>query len=204
VLFLAGSSAFSLAVTLVAAWLLQRALPSAAPLLPALLAPPPLALSAAWTLPLLASLAAALYGCERNIPALVEIRDLLRRSLLPLLTSTPGPGIALIALGAGVSEEALFRGALLPIVAAALTSCGFGTAAAFAAASVASSVLFAALHAVTPLYFWWALFAGLLFCAELALTGSLSACLMTHFAYDAIAMGVILSLWGAKPPPAGL
>jgi hypothetical protein len=85
----------------------------------------------------------------------------------------------------------------------------------------ASSLVFGALHAVTPLYFAWATAAGALFGMSLApqvwalaLTtpaacragweylatgGELSACAATHALYDLIAFIAIARLWG--PPP---
>jgi membrane protease YdiL (CAAX protease family) len=196
--FLAGSSAFSAAVTALSVWLASWLLPSSPPLLPALLAKPDVLLSLVWTLPLAASLAATLYGCSLGNPELLELKRVLTRSLLPLLRAVPPAGITLVALGAGVSEEALFRGVLLPWGTAQLMGVGWAAAPAFALASLASSICFGSLHAVTRLYFAWATAAGLLFCAQLAVTKSLSACLLTHFIYDVIAMGVLTQLWGER------
>ena len=193
----AASTAFYLLVTAFSA-LLARWLPGvASPLLPQLFAPPPLAAALLFMLPALASLAVCLHLSRLRVPAVLEIETMLRRSLLPILEATPWPGWALLALGAGVGEEALFRGVLLPAAQHALRSLGAPTAWALAAA--ASSVIFGLLHAVTPLYFWWATGAGLLFAVELQVTGSLSACVFTHALYDLLAFCAISHYWKTDP-----
>ncbi len=63
-----------------------------------------------------------------------------------------------------------------------------------AAVSV-TSVVFGALHAVTPLYFFWATAAGALFGGEYVVAG-LAAAVATHWAYDWLAFEV--SVWLAE------
>ena len=64
-----------------------------------------------------------------------------------------------------------------------------------------TSVVFGALHATTPLYFWWATGAGALFGYEAAHV-SLSDAALTHAAYDALAFAVTLVAWGDEETPA--
>ncbi len=87
--------------------------------------------------------------------------------------------IALMAIGAGVSEELLFRGVLQSWFA------GFSP---IALAIVLSNLLFGALHLRTVLY---AVIAGLVGCylgAVFAFTGNLLAPIVTHALYDAAAL----------------
>ena len=194
------------------------------PILPSLLAVPPPEPTLTYLLPMLGSLAAALAGVEANVAPCVEIRDVMERSVTPLLRVTSLPGLALLALGAGYGEEALFRGFLIPVASASALNSGFDGGVATALALGSSSVVFGALHAVTPLYFAWATAAGALFgmclaaavapmlsgadhaCLAgweyLATGGELSACAATHALYDLIAFIAIARMWAA-PPEAG-
>jgi membrane protease YdiL (CAAX protease family) len=173
----------------------------AAPVLPALFAPPPLTPTLAFTAPLCVSLVAALAGVAAGVPACVEIKTLMDKSITPLLQKSPLPALALLAAGAGYGEEAMFRGALLPLAMSALAAAGLDAGAAAAVALAATSVVFGALHAVTPLYFVWATAAGALFGYEwLATGGSLSACAATHALYDFIAFIAIVRAWGPQAP----
>lgn len=74
-------------------------------------------------------------------------------------------GLWLLALGAGVGEETLFRAFLQTAAANGLADAlpAAPAGAATAAALVGSSVVFGALHALTPLYFVFATAAGALF-----------------------------------------
>lgn len=114
------------------------------------------------TLPLF-GLAAFLDIFEERVQALKDVSRATQRSVLALLGTTRKPVIALmtaVALGlaAGIGEEMLFRG----IFQSEMTS-RFGSIAAISS----TSVVFGALHAVTPLYAFLAsvasVFFGLLF-----------------------------------------
>lgn len=59
------------------------------------------------------------------------------------------------------------------------------------AAVAATSLVFGALHAITPLYFIWATVAGGLFGTEY-LEAGLTAAVVTHWVYDWIAFEVAL------------
>jgi len=197
-LFVGGSTLLYAGMTLGAAGAARLA--GAPPVLPSLLALPPLEPTLVYMLPMLGSLAAALAGVAANWPACVEIRDLMEKSISPLIRATPLPGLALLALGAGVGEEALFRGLLIPALSSFALSAGANGGVATGVALASSSVIFGALHAITPLYFAWATAAGALFGAEyLATGGNLSACAATHALYDLVAFLAIARLWA--PPP---
>ena len=64
------------------------------------------------------------------------------------------------------------------------------------AALGATSVVFGALHAITPLYFVWATIAGGLFGTEYLAAG-LVAAVLTHWLYDWIAFEVALATAGS-------
>ena len=64
------------------------------------------------------------------------------------------------------------------------------------AAVAATSLVFGALHAITPLYFVWATVGGGLFGTEY-LEAGLAAAVVTHWVYDWIAFEVALSTGGA-------
>lgn len=172
--------------------------------LPALFAAPPLLPALAFTAPLCLSLAAAMAAADAGVPSCVELKTFFSRSITPLITALPTPALALLAAAAGLGEEAMFRGALLPLASAAAAAAGADAATSAALALAATSVLFGALHAVTPLYFAWATAAGALFGWEWYATGgSLSACALTHGLYDFIAFVVIARTWGAAPADGG-
>lgn len=80
--------------------------------------------------------------------------------------SPPVQGLGLLALGAGVGEETLFRGFLQSAAIQGLAGvlpAEFATACGLAAASV----VFGALHALTPSYFLFATAAGFVFVSGL-------------------------------------
>lgn len=87
-------------------------------------------------------------------------QGLLSTACLPALQ-----GLGLLALGAGVGEEVLFRGFVQAAADSGLAGAlpALPPAAATAAALAGTSVAFGALHALTPLYFAFATAAGALF-----------------------------------------
>lgn len=104
----------------------------------------------------------------------------------------------MLALGAGFGEEALFRGWAQPAATAALASLPalvLRPDAATALGVAATSLVFGALHALTPAYFIWAYCASILFGLE-ALNVGLPAAMLTHTVYDLVALAVVLQQWG--------
>jgi membrane protease YdiL (CAAX protease family) len=156
-----GSSALYAAMALGSAGAAHLA--GAPPILPSLLSVPPVEPTLTYMVPMLGSLAAALAGVAVNFAPCVEIKDLMERSISPIIRSAPLPGLALLALGAGYGEEAFFRGFLIPVASALVANAGASGGVATAVALGSSSVIFGALHAITPLYFAWATAAGALF-----------------------------------------
>ena len=137
-----------------------------------------------YTLPL-GALAAALDVVEDKFPALQDVTRATQRSVLALLGGTFKPGIAFItslALGcvAGVGEEMLFRG----VLQYELTSRFGGPWVAIGL----SSVIFGALHAVTPLYAILAGLASVYFGAIYIWSSNLAVPITAHAVYDLLAL----------------
>lgn len=102
-------------------------------------------------------------------------------------------GPAVIALGAGLGEEAVYRAVLQTCIidkGATLVSDVVATGAGIAIASL----LFGLGHAINSFYFWWATFAGALFGIEYIMFGLPSAA-FTHALYDWIALVYLSSRW---------
>ncbi len=98
--------------------------------------------------------------------------------------------IVLIAIGAGVSEEILFRGVLQGYAAARLP---------IAAAIILPSILFGLMHARSSLYI---LIAGLIGCwlgVVYWLSGNLLAPIIAHALYDVFALDVTRRAIAAQP-----
>eukprot|EP00242_Pyramimonas_sp_CCMP2087_P016491 CAMPEP_0198202290 /NCGR_PEP_ID=MMETSP1445-20131203/5424_1 /TAXON_ID=36898 /ORGANISM="Pyramimonas sp., Strain CCMP2087" /LENGTH=173 /DNA_ID=CAMNT_0043873131 /DNA_START=705 /DNA_END=1226 /DNA_ORIENTATION=- len=144
--------------------------------------------------PLLASLALFLRYAD-DVPAVGEVRDLLQ-TVVSMLAELPMWGLALLAAGAGLGEEVFFR-ALLQNGGALVAAQKAGLAAPLAdqVGLWSASLLFGLAHAVTPLYFLWATFAGALFGWEYLSTGSLGAAVTTHFLYDWLAFVYLVNDW---------
>ena len=136
-----------------------------------------------YTLPL-GLLAAALDIVEDKFPALQDVTKATQRSVLALLGGKFKPSIAFVtslALGcvAGVGEEMLFRG----VLQYELTSrVGQGVAIGV------SSLIFGALHAVTPLYAILAGLASVYFGVLYIWSSNLAVPITAHAVYDLIAL----------------
>ena len=149
--------------------------------------------ASAWTIPLLASLAFAITQAD-EYEFLSEVRDIFKVGVLPSLAPLGLGGCVALALGAGIGEEAFFRGFLMPFADGLLTNAGVPEAASSAGVLAATSVFFGALHAITPAYAIWATGAGLLFGVEYMRDG-LGTAAFTHTLYDFLAFGFILVSW---------
>ena len=146
-----------------------------------------------WTVPLLASLAFAITQADK-FEFLGEVRDIFKVGVLPSLAPLGLPGVVALSLGAGVGEEAFFRGFLMPFVDGRLTSLGVPENVSSVGVLAGTSVFFGALHAITPAYFYWATGAGALFGLEYVRDG-LGTAMVTHTLYDFLAFGFILIAW---------
>ncbi|UCE89470.1 MAG: CPBP family intramembrane metalloprotease [Pseudomonadota bacterium] len=100
---------------------------------------------------------------------------------VPLLAMGAWELVGLSVL-AGVAEEMLFRGALQPLVGL-----------------VGASVIFGALHALTPGYFLLATLLGLLMGSLYELTGSLLAPVVMHTLYDLGALYLLRRIFATAP-----
>lgn len=140
-----------------------------------------LPISLAATLPMLALLPIV----ARSEQAWAErLRRLVDDNVLPLFEGLRWWAIALIALGAGVGEELLFRGVLQDGLA------GFAGP---TIALVAASLLFGLVHALTPAYFVLATLMGFYLGGVYLATGNLLVAVLVHFFYDWVALSWLLS-----------
>ena len=130
----------------------------------------------------LGALAAALDLIEDQVPALQDVTKATQRSVLALMGGTFKPAFALvtaIALGlaAGFGEEMLFRGVLQYEIASRF----FGGA---VTGVTLSSIVFGALHAVTPLYAGLATIASVYFGSIYLWSDNLAVPIACHTVYD--------------------
>eukprot|EP00803_Ostreobium_quekettii_P007638 evm.model.scf_2730.1 EVM.evm.TU.scf_2730.1 scf_2730:11379-15750(-) len=158
---------------------------------------PPFEMSGAlvWGVPIIVLMLGAARAAEHLEP-MQEIKCVIQRTLLPTLKKLPQWGLAVVALGAGVGEEAFFRAFLQTSLIALLVN-AMGHSWGAACGIAISSVVFGLLHALTPFYFAWATAAGTLLGIEYLHCG-LAVTAATHFVYDWLAFLYILKYWGAK------
>lgn len=133
-----------------------------------------------WSLPL-GGLAVALDFVEQRFPALQEVTKATQSSVLSLLGGTFKPLLGVttaLALGAaaGIGEEMLFRGVMQFELGSKLGSDILAVG--------LTSVVFGALHAVTPLYAGLAALASVYFGWLYLATGNLVIPIITHAFYD--------------------
>jgi membrane protease YdiL (CAAX protease family) len=141
-----------------------------------------LALGGAGAVPPIAILFLLSSPPQRNLPFLRRIREILRDALGETLAALRPWHMVVLALAAGVGEEALFRGALEPRMGRPLTA-----------------VLFGLLHAFTPAYAALAaIFGGYLGWLK-SLSGSLLAPILTHALYDAVALWMVRREFRSAP-----
>ena len=150
-----------------------------------------------WSLPLLVSLAFVLVIDER-LEFVREVKEMFTESVIPQVASGGANGILLLSLGAGIGEEALFRGFLMPLISNSAIQNGFVNEDLAANVSLCTtSIIFGLLHAITPAYQIWATIAGFLFGYEYMNDG-LGTAMFTHAFYDFIAFAFIILLWGKR------
>jgi len=132
-----------------------------------------------WSLPL-GVLAVVLDFVEDKFPALQDVTKATQSSVLMLLGGTFKPVVGVLTalalgLAAGIGEEMLFRGVLqfeLASRTGEMLAVGI------------SSLIFGALHAVTPLYAFLATLASFFFGWLYLVTGNLAIPIATHAFYD--------------------
>lgn len=133
-----------------------------------------------WTLPL-GVLAVVLDFAEDKFQSLQDVTKATQSSVLSLLGGTFKPVLGVftalaLGLAAGLGEEMLFRGVLQSEIASRTTS--------EILAVGLSSIIFGALHAVTPLYAILAGLASVYFGWLYLVTGNLAIPIATHAFYD--------------------
>jgi membrane protease YdiL (CAAX protease family) len=132
----------------------------------------------------LGGFAAALDLIEERVPGLKDVSKATQRSILTLLGGTFKPVLGFatalaLGLAAGIGEEMLFRGVLqYELVSRWGPVVGVGVA----------SVVFGALHAVTPLYAVLAGIASVYFGALYLVTDNLAVPIACHAFYDVCAL----------------
>lgn len=131
-----------------------------------------------WGLAGVVPLYAGFVICDRYpVGPLRAIKDLLNDLLGPMFVRCGKADLAVVACLAGLGEEVLFRGLLLPLT-------GGGS---FVVGLLISSLLFGLAHAVTTTYVILAAAAGMLFGLQWHYTGNLLAPIITHAVYDYLA-----------------
>ena len=139
---------------------------------------------------------ACLYGVVAAIPILIAI-EILKRipwepvrelerlgddGILQMLLSLNPLELVAISLCAGVGEELLFRGWLLPWMAGGSLDAGQTE---LIAAMIGSSIAFGLVHPITKLYAVLAALMGLYFAWLLVFSGNLLVPILAHATYDA-------------------
>lgn len=115
------------------------------------------------------------------VPPLRQIERLLAR-LLDMDALRPRHAL-LLGLVAGIPEEILFRGAIQPLIGLA-----------------GASLLFGALHALTPAYFVYASAAGFLLGGLAIWRGGLWAAIAAHVVIDALMLLLMMRGWRRSHP----
>lgn len=112
-----------------------------------------------------------------------ELRQLMQNLIVPLFRTAPAGTLFLVSLLAGVGEELLFRGVIQGGLSGLIGPWG---------GLVLASVLFGALHALTPAYFIIAtLMGGYLGWIYLS-SGNLLIPILIHFLYDWIVLRYLM------------
>jgi membrane protease YdiL (CAAX protease family) len=168
------------------------------------------ALGRLWRIPVLGALAPSVTGLVVGALAIVPLLGLLwwvthsqwapfRRlvsevdeHLLPLFQACSLPELALIAIAAGLGEEALFRGVIQQ---------GVGNAAGIWIGVVVASVCFGLAHLITPTYAVLAGMIGLYLGALAVVSGGIWAPIVTHAGYDFLALALWVRSDRSSPSP---
>lgn len=151
-----------------------------------------------WLCPLLLALTIAIKFNDAFKP-LQELKTLFQDIFLPQFNSIPIWGFIILAAGAGIGEEALFRGLLQTGMSWKLLDIIGGSSSvngllADAISVALTSLLFGLVHAVSRAYFFYATFASVIFGVECLVSG-LSTAVVTHAVYDAVALACIMAYW---------
>ncbi|GMH40181.1 hypothetical protein BSKO_08085 [Bryopsis sp. KO-2023] len=129
-----------------------------------------------------------------DVEEIREIKSLLQKTIVPLVKEMPFWGPLVLALGAGIGEEAAYRALIQSGAVARIDTFTSTTVATIGGIAVASG-LFGLGHALNRFYFWWATFAGVYFGIEYILYG-LPSTALTHALYDWFAFIYVAYVWG--------
>ena len=122
---------------------------------------------------------------------LVELRELVQTKLAPFFRGMPSWALFLIALGAGLGEEWLFRGFGIQGVGWLLPDVWSPLMVQWTAILIVA-LIFGGLHALTPMYFLLTFVMGIYFGYLVLLTESLLPAVVAHGLYDYIALLYIM------------
>jgi hypothetical protein len=122
---------------------------------------------------------------------LVELRELVQAKLAPFFRGMPSWALFLIALGAGLGEEWLFRGFGIQGVGWLLPDVWSPLMVQWTAILIVA-LIFGGLHALTPMYFLLTFVMGIYFGYLVLLTESLLPAVVAHGLYDYIALLYIM------------
>jgi membrane protease YdiL (CAAX protease family) len=134
------------------------------------------------TVPLLLGLR---WSLRTQWPPVARLVDFVVQRLRPLFLGCTVSQLGLLALLAGLAEEALFRGVVQLGVSRWLSTGG---------GLVAASVLFGVVHFLTLSYAMLAMLVGLYLGLLLLLTGNLLVPIVVHALYDLVALIVLIRL----------
>ncbi|MDD1606485.1 MAG: CPBP family intramembrane metalloprotease [Methylococcaceae bacterium] len=152
---------------------------------------PAIAIGIIGTLPLLLLFLSLEYLSQKSV---VDIRNLLLKTLAPSLHQRHWTDLLLLATIAGVSEELLFRGVIQPWITA---SWGI------VAGLWVSNIIFGLVHAVTPLYALLVTFVGLYLSLSMEVGGgenNLLIPIIIHSLYDFLAFIALMRMYRASLP----
>lgn len=168
-----------IAVALVLSWVFDQP-----PLGEFAVEPSAIAWGIAATVPML-----LLFFILRAIPwsILVRLRSIVDRQVLPLFRGWSVWDLASLSLVAGVAEEMLFRGVIQDVIARATGPLW---------ALLIASVIFGAVHTITPAYAVVATLLGLWLGGVYLYTGNLLAAMIAHALYDFLALVIMLRFSG--------
>ena len=124
---------------------------------------------------------------------LVELRELVQTKLAPFFRGMPSWALLLIAMGAGFGEEWLFRGFGIQGIVWLLPDTWSPEVVKWTAILIVALV-FGAMHALTPMYFFMTLAIGIYLGYLVLLTDSLLPAVVAHGLYDYIALLYIMRL----------
>jgi uncharacterized protein len=127
---------------------------------------------------------------KANLPVLFRHRELMESLLRPLMGKWSIPQLVILSLCAGISEEALFRGAIQG---------GLAERIGVVLALILGSLAFGAAHLITWSYAIMATFIGVYMGLLWIGSGNLLTPMVTHTVYDSLALVYFLRVYRSPP-----